>query len=72
MTVPTPSSQPVVIQPTDRETLEDLIRQGRILPPGYRVVVTMEPSMMMRGAIGEMLTIWYGNEILTRHLRHRI
>lgn len=73
MTVPTPSQQPVVIKPVeDGETLEDLIHQGRVMPPGYRVVVTMEPSMIMRGAVGEMLTVWYGKDMLTRHLRHRI
>lgn len=71
MTEPIRSTVPTVIEPViSGDTLETLLAEWRVLPKGYRVVITREPSMLMRGKIGEMVTVYYGRDILTRHLRH--
>jgi hypothetical protein len=55
---------------SEEDTLESLDADGRVLPRGYRVVITHEPSLIMHGRIGEMITVWCGKEMVTRHLRH--
>jgi hypothetical protein len=68
---PIKSTIPTVLNgrtPTD--TIESLDEEGRILPPGYRVAITHEPSMVMRGKTGEMITVWYQGDMLTRHIRY--
>ena len=71
VTMPKVSIQATVIEPIfGGETLEDVLAQWRVLPRGYRAVVTSEPSMVMRGRQAVMVTIYYGAEMLTRHIHY--
>lgn len=64
-------TMPVVVTPNvEGETVHSLLADCRVLPAGYRVVITREPSMLMHGKQGEMITIWHGKEMVLRHLRH--
>jgi hypothetical protein len=60
----------IVTPNVDNMTAQQLVAEMRVLPYGYRVVITQEPSMLMHGREATMVTLWYGKEMLTRHLHY--